>query len=107
MNPQLVRPAGDLFAEACDALGVTPSMGRVGSVLDDAAAESFNSTFEFGMLFWEHFATKDHAHCEVARFVDAYKQQRRHSRCEMLSPVAYEAVLAERTAEAPGADRAA
>jgi transposase InsO family protein len=37
---------GDVFTEACETLGVTQSMGRVGSALDNAAAESFNSTLE-------------------------------------------------------------
>lgn len=91
---------GDLFAGACDALGVTQSMGRVGSALDNAAAESFNSTLEFELLSRRTFTTKDQARREVARFVDAYNHRRRHSSCEMLPPVAYEAVLAERAAEA-------
>ncbi len=41
---------GDLFARACAALRVTQSMGRVGSALDNAAAESFNSTLEWELL---------------------------------------------------------
>ena len=41
---------GELFARACQALGVTQSMGRVGSALDNAAAESWNSTLEHGLL---------------------------------------------------------
>lgn len=98
---------GDLFARACTALGVTQSMGRVGSALDNAAAESFNSTLEWELLSRKHFETKDQARREVARFIDAYNHQRRHSSCEMLTPVAYEQVVAERAAEAARQDRAA
>jgi len=98
---------GDLFARACSALGVTQSMGRVGSALDNAAAESFNSTLEHELLSRNHFETNDQARRAVAQFVDAYNHRRRHSSCEMLAPVAYEALLAERAAEAPRADRAA
>ena len=91
---------GDLFARACAALGVTQSMGRVGSALDNAAAESFNSTLEHELLSRQQFATKDQARREVARFIDAYNHRRRHSSCEMLTPVAYEQLLAERAARA-------
>jgi putative transposase len=90
---------GDVFANACDALGVIQSMGRVGSALDNAAAESFNSTLEWELLSRRHFATKDQARREVAGFIDRYNHRRRHSTCEMLPPVAYEAVLADRAVE--------
>jgi transposase InsO family protein len=89
---------GELLACACRTLGVTQSMGRVGSALDNAAAESCNSTLEHELLSRRHFATKDQARCEVARFIDAYNHRRRHSSCEMLPPVAYEALLAVRAA---------
>jgi putative transposase len=98
---------GDLLAQACESLGVTQSMGRVGSALDNAAAESFNSTLEHELLSRRHFATKDQARRQVARFIDAYNHRRRHSSCEMLPPVAYEALLAERTAAAAEPERAA
>jgi putative transposase len=90
---------GELFANACRALGVTQSMGRVGSALDNAAAESWNSTLEHELLSRRRFATNDQAQREVARFIDAYNHRRRHSSCEMLTPVAYEQLLAERAAE--------
>jgi putative transposase len=89
---------GNLFAAACAALGVTQSMGRVGSALDNAAAESWNSTLEHELLSRRRFATKEQARYEVARFIDVYNHRRRHSSCEMLAPVAYEAVLAARAA---------
>lgn len=37
---------------------------------------------------------------ERSVFIDASNHRRRHSSCEMMSPVAYEALLAERAAEA-------
>jgi hypothetical protein len=73
---------GDLFAQACAALGVTQSMGRVGSALDNAAAESWNSTLEHELLSRRRFETKDEARRAVARFIDAYNHRRRHSSCE-------------------------
>ncbi len=95
---------GDTFAETCEALGVVQSMGRVGSALDNAAAESFNSTLEWELLSRRHFATKAQARSEVAAFIDRYNHRRRHSSCEMKSPVVYEQILADRAAQQ---DRAA
>jgi transposase InsO family protein len=94
---------GDTFAETCEALGVVQSMGRVGSALDNAAAESFNSTLEWELLSRRRFATKAQARQEVARFIDRYNHRRRHSSCEMKPPVVYEQILADRAAQ----DRAA
>ena len=95
---------GDTFAETCQALGVVQSMGRVGSALDNAAAESFNSTLEWELLSRRHFATKAQARSEVAAFIDRYNHQRRHSSCEMKPPVVYEQILTDRAARQ---DRAA
>jgi len=94
---------GNTFAKTCAALGVVQSMGRVGSALDNAAAESFNSTLEWELLSRRRFATKAQARSEVAAFIDRYNHRRRHSSCEMKPPVAYEQILADRAAQ----DRAA
>ena len=75
-------------------------MGRVGSALDNSAAESFNSTLEWELLSRRRFATKDQARREVAAFIDAYNHRRRHSAREMMAPAAYEHVLAARAARA-------
>ena len=93
-----------LFEEVCDRLGVTQSMGRVGSCFDNAAIESWHSTLEFELLSRRRFATKAEARGEVARFIDRYNTTRRHSRCQMLPPVDYEQILAARGVEP---DRAA
>ena len=87
-----------LFRGVCDRLGIAQSMSRVGSALDNAAAESFFSTLEFELLRKKHFATKADARREVARFIDRYNTIRRHSACERKSPVDYEAILAARAA---------
>jgi putative transposase len=90
---------GERFEARCVALGVTQSMGRVGSALDNAAAESFNSTLEWELLSRRQFATKHQARREVATFIDRYNRTRRHSTCEMRSPVDYEQLLDARTIE--------
>lgn len=87
---------GELFSSACDALGVNQSMGRVGSALDNAVSESFNSTLEHELLSRNTFNTKHQARQAVARFIDAYNHTRRHSSCEMKPPAVYEQILADR-----------
>jgi transposase InsO family protein len=66
-------------------------MGRVGSALDNAAAETFFSTLEFECLRKNHFATRDQARRTVVRWIDDwYNRARRHSTCGMRSPVDFE-----------------
>jgi putative transposase len=96
-----------VFEQVCERLGVKQSMGRVGSCFDNAVSESWNSTLEFELLSRQRFATKADARKAVARFIDNYNATRRHSGCEMLSPIAYEALLAERARDADGAADAA
>jgi hypothetical protein len=77
--------------------------GRFG--LGQRRRRELNSTLEHELLSRRHFATKDQARRQVARFIDAYYH--RHSSCETLPPVVFEALLAERTAAAAGPERAA
>jgi putative transposase len=89
--------AGD-FAKVCERFGITQSMGRVGSALDNAASESFFSTLEFECLRKHHFATKAQARWVVANWIDGfYNRVRRHSFCDQRSPVEFELLLAGRT----------
>ena len=59
------------------------------------------------LLSRQHFATKDQARRAIAVFIDAYNHRRRHSSCEMLPPVTYETVLAQRAAETAEQEQAA
>lgn len=80
-----------LFRNACARLGITQSMGRAGSALDNAAAESFFATLKTEAIHRCHFATHAEARRIVAGWIDDfYNRRRRHSHNGMLSPIDYE-----------------
>jgi len=83
------------FARVCEQFGITQSMGRVGSALDNAVSESFFSTLEFECLRHHRFTTRAEARRVVANWIDGfYNRVRRHSFCDKRSPVDYEQMLA-------------
>jgi transposase InsO family protein len=82
----------DLFTQACEFHKICQSMGRTGSCLDNAAAESFFSTLEHELLSRTAFTTKEEARRRVAAWIDNYNRTRRHSVCNMKSPIDHEAV---------------
>jgi putative transposase len=91
----------DLFTGACEFHRIKQSMGRTGSCLDNAAAESFFSTLEHEVLSRTTFATREEARRRVAGWIDSfYNRTRRHSVCGMTSPVNYETAAATVTARA-------
>lgn len=82
---------GNLVADACRRTGITQSMGRTGSALDNAAAESFNSTIQLELLDETGpFGTRAQGQREIAAFIDDYNTERLHSTIGMLPPVVYE-----------------
>jgi transposase InsO family protein len=80
------------YAKLCSQLGVTQSMGAVGSSADNALAESFNATLKREVL-QDAACWTDEATCrrEVFRWLVRYNTRRRHSWCRYLSPSTYEA----------------
>jgi transposase InsO family protein len=60
---------GEVFEQACLALGVKQSMGRVGSALDNAVAESFNSTIKVEYIHRRRFATRAEARYKIATWI--------------------------------------
>lgn len=79
------------FAKLCTDLGVTQSMGGVGSSADNALAESFNASLKREIL-QDRSHWLDAANCrgEVFRWLVNYNLRRRHSRCAYSSPATYE-----------------
>jgi transposase InsO family protein len=89
------------LARLCDRLGVTLSLGGVGTSADNALAESFNATVKRETL--AGVATyADQASCrrEIFRWATRYNTRRRHSYCDYLSPNTYETRLAATIPEA-------
>ncbi|GLW22936.1 IS3 family transposase [Microbispora triticiradicis] len=88
------------FAAACRHWGVVQSMGRVGCALDNAAAESFNSTLKVELVHRHRFATRAEGRVKVATWIaDFYNTRRRHSAAGGLAPIEYEQqLMAARTA---------
>ena len=80
--------------QACRRLSISQSMGRPGSALDNAVIESWHSTLEFELRSVEHFATRAAARARVPAWIHEYNHNRRHSACQMMSPVDYERALA-------------
>ncbi|VBA62510.1 hypothetical protein LAUMK41_05901 [Mycobacterium attenuatum] len=79
------------FATLCADLGVTQSMGGVGSSADNALAESFNACLKREVL-QDRSQWPDAPTCrrEVFRWLVGYNLKRRHSRCRYSSPATYE-----------------
>jgi putative transposase len=55
------------FAGTCDKLGVRRSMGRTGSCLDNAVAESFFATLKVELCDRAHYRTREEARHAVFR----------------------------------------
>ena len=83
--------SANTFTQLCARLGVTQSMGAVGTSADNALAESFNASLKRETLQGAH-AWPDHAACRRAVFgwVNRYNTRRRHSYCGQQAPIVYE-----------------
>jgi putative transposase len=91
----------ELFQLACERMKVTQSMGRVGSALDNAAAEALFSSLEFELLrACGTFVTRAAARRAVAAWVDDFNSERLHTAIGMCSPIEYEQAAARPTMEA-------
>jgi transposase InsO family protein len=79
------------FANLCNKLGVTQSMGAVGTSADNALAESFNAALKREVL-QDNCCWDDAATCRrgVFQWLIRYNTKRRHSHCRYVSPVNYE-----------------
>ena len=79
------------YATLCRNLGVTQSMGAVGSSADNALAESFNAAMKREVL-QDSACWTDELTCrrQVFKWLVRYNTKRRHSWCRYVPPVLYE-----------------
>lgn len=79
------------YANLCRTLGVTRSMGSIGTSADNAACESFHASLKRETLqHRRRWDSADQARTEVLTWLARYNTRRRHSANGQLSPVDYE-----------------
>lgn len=80
---------------ACDRLGLTQSMGRIGSCFDNAAAESLFATLKVELVDRHHYKTRAEARQAIFRWIAYYNHRRLHSTLGYLPPFEYEQYLGQ------------
>ncbi|BAD59292.1 integrase core domain-containing protein [Nocardia farcinica] len=74
------------FAALCRALGVTQSMGRVGSALDNSPAEAFNSTLKVEFVYRHRFRTRAEARLKIVTWITDFYNPTRRPACAVDCP---------------------
>jgi putative transposase len=71
--------------------GLLGSMGTIGDCFDNSVAESFFGTLQLELLDEHRWETREQLALAIFEWIEAwYNPRRRHSYCDMLSPVDYE-----------------
>jgi len=79
------------FGRLLRAAGLLGSMGTIGDCFDNSAVESFFGTLQLELLDEYRWNTRKELALAMFDWIEArYNPSRRHSYCEMLSPVDYE-----------------
>ena len=79
------------FSERLSEVGITPSMGRTGSALDNAMAESFVSTLKAELVSRLKFPSRQTARTAIFEYLETFYNTRRlHSSLGYRSPADFE-----------------
>ena len=83
------------FGRRLRGAGLLGSMGSIGDCFDNSVAESFFGTLQLELLDEHHWESRQHLAQAIFEWIEAwYNPRRRHSYCQMLSLVDYEAAHA-------------
>lgn len=74
----------------CEANGIAQSVGRTGSCLDNAVAESFFATLKRELVHRRHFATRAEARRAIVAWISYYNAARMHSSLGYMTPIEWE-----------------
>ncbi len=79
------------FGKRLKEAGIASSMGRTGSALDNAMAESFVSTLKCELVHRHRFPSREAARIAIFEYLEGfYNRTRRHSALGYKSPAYYE-----------------
>ena len=89
------------FGRRLEEVGIVPSMGRTGSALDNAMAESFVATLKTELVHRRRFPDREVARSAIFEYLEGFYNRRRlHSALSYQSPMSYEEATMEGVAVA-------
>ena len=89
------------FGKRLEEAGIVPSMGRTGTALDNAMAESFIATLKTELVHRRHFPDREVARSAIFEYLEGFYNRRRlHSALGYKTPVSYEEATMEGVAVA-------
>jgi len=84
------------FGKRLEEVGIVPSMGRTGTALDNAMAESFIATLKTELVHRRRFPDREVARSAIFEYLEGFYNRRRlHSALGYKSPVSYEEATME------------
>ncbi len=89
------------FGKRLEEVGIVPSMGRTGTALDNAMAESFIATLKTELVHRRRFPDREVARSDIFEYLEGFYNRRRlHSALSYQSPMSYEEATMEGVAVA-------
>ena len=89
------------FGKRLDEVDIVPSMGRTGTALDNAMAESFVATLKTELVHRRRFPDREVARSAIFEYLEGfYNRHRLHSALSYQSPMSYEEATMKGTAVA-------
>jgi putative transposase len=89
------------FGKRLEEVGIAPSMGRTGTALDNAMAESFIATLKTELVHRRRFPDREVARSATFEYLEGFYNRRRlHSALSYQSPMSYEEATMEGVAVA-------